>query len=75
MAVSGPSQWATTLSTPCISSSISAAPCAASRLPSTSIIAVSSNIVPRRQVTNAPNSLAMALPCVLLRNTKARLVQ
>ena len=31
-------------------------------------------MVPRRQVTNAPNSFAIALPLVLLLNTKARLV-
>jgi len=55
--------------------STSAAPCAASRLPPTIMMAASSTMVPRRQVTKVPNSLAMALPVVLLRNTNARLVQ
>ena len=35
---------------------------------------VSSSIVPRRQVTNAPNSFAIALPLVLLLNTAIMLV-
>ena len=72
--VSGPNQPANRLSAPFIKLSTRAAPWAASRLPKIIMMAASNTSVPRRQVTNAPNSFSASLPCVRLAKTNARLV-